>query len=238
MKEIDFSKLKEPFDARDIEWRLQSAGETNGKVWGKVLAYVTNRAIQTRLDEVCGPENWRNEFIAGPNGGILCGISIKCNGEWITKWDGAENTQIEAVKGGLSDSMKRSAVQWSIGRYLYNLEEGWAVVSEKGAYSGKTKEGKWFKWDPPALPSWALPKGSKKMSDSVTTTTSAESDSPELTQSIQTVTSYINKGQLNKSWVPTAQNYIASKDIDGLKRVIKYVEDQIAKEVEKEAASA
>lgn len=81
---------------------------------------------------------------------------------------------------------------------------------------------------------------SMKVSNTAPTSPSkpAVPDSPELTQSIQTVTSYINKGQLNKSWVPTAQNYIASKDIDGLKRVIKYVEDQIAKEVEKEAASA
>ena len=49
-KEIDFSKLKEPFPSSDIEWRLQSCGETNGKIWAKCLAYVTNRAIQNRLE--------------------------------------------------------------------------------------------------------------------------------------------------------------------------------------------
>ena len=56
--------------------------------------------------------------------------------------------------------MKRAAVQWGIGRYLYNLEETFAVVGETGAfYQGKNdkKNTPAFKWSPPALPSWALP---------------------------------------------------------------------------------
>jgi hypothetical protein len=114
-----------------------------------------------RLDEVCGPENWKNEFKAAPDGGILCGISIKVNDEWVTKWDGAENTDIEAVKGGLSGAMKRAAVQWGIGRYLYKLEESWINANENGAYRGKTKDGTTFRWDAPTLPAWALPKDSK-----------------------------------------------------------------------------
>lgn len=161
---MDFNKLKEPFPACDIEWRLQQCGTSkNGKVWAICLAYVTNRAIQNRLDEVCGPENWKNEFVKGPDGGVLCGISIKCGNEWVTKWDGAENTNIEAVKGGLSSSMKRSAsTGWGIGRYLYDLDEGFAVVSPNGKFKGRTKEGTNFNWDPPKLPSWALPGGNGK----------------------------------------------------------------------------
>ena len=159
---MDLSKLKDCFEPNDIEWRLQQCGKTkDGKIWGMALAYVTNRAIMNRLDEVCGPENWKNEFKAAPDGGILCGISIKVGDEWVTKWDGAENTDIEAVKGGLSGAMKRAAVQWGIGRYLYKLEESWINANENGAYRGKTKDGTTFKWDAPTLPAWALPKGSK-----------------------------------------------------------------------------
>ena len=159
---MDVSKLKDCFEPNDIEWRLQQCGKgSNGKIWGMALAYVTNRAIMNRLDEVCGPENWKNEFKAAPDGGILCGISIKVGDEWVTKWDGAENTDIEAVKGGLSGAMKRAAVQWGIGRYLYKLEESWINVNENGVYRGKTKDGTTFKWDAPTLPAWALPKGTK-----------------------------------------------------------------------------
>ncbi|MBP5359531.1 MAG: hypothetical protein J6W60_13965 [Treponema sp.] len=163
MSDFDLAKLKEPFPFDDLEFRLQSCGEKDGKFWGLVLAYVTNRAIQNRLDEVVGPENWKNEFIKGPDGGILCGLSIKIDGEWVTKYDGAENTNIEAVKGGLSGAMKRAAsTGWGIGRYLYNLKESWAVIApdgKKGKYTGQTKDKKYFKWDPPALPAWALPAG-------------------------------------------------------------------------------
>lgn len=153
---MDLSKLKLNFPASDIEWRLQSCVEKNGKIWGIALAYVTNRAIMNRLDEVCGPENWKNVFEKAPDGGILCGISIKCGDEWVTKWDGAENTDIEAVKGGLSGAMKRAAVQWGIGRYLYNLSESFINADDNGIYRGKLKNGTTFKWNPPKLPDWAV----------------------------------------------------------------------------------
>jgi hypothetical protein len=153
---VNLASLRDPFPARDIEWRVQSSGTKDGKVWAMVLAYVTNRAIMNRLDAVCGPENWRNQYQPGPAGGVVCGLSIKVGDEWVTKWDGAENTDIEEVKGGLSGAMKRAAVQWGIGRYLYDLDEGWARVHPNGKHSAKTKDGTWFKWDPPELPRWAV----------------------------------------------------------------------------------
>jgi hypothetical protein len=161
--EMDLARLRDPFAPGDIEWRVQTAGEKNGKPWARVLAYVTNRAIMERFDEVVGPENWQNVYKEGPSGGVICGLSVRVtrldgSAEWVTKWDGAENTDVEPVKGGLSNAMKRAAVQWGIGRYLYDLEEGWAQVTENGRFSAKTKDGKWFKWDPPALPEWATPK--------------------------------------------------------------------------------
>ena len=159
---IDLTALKKNFPPEDIEWRVQSSGKNTKGIWAMVLAYITNRAIMERLDDVCGAENWKNEFQPAPNGGTLCGLSIKINDEWITKWDGAENTDIEAVKGGLSGAMKRAGVQWGIGRYLYKLPTGWANIKTNGAHSGKAKDGTWFKWDPPQLPLWALPPGTKQ----------------------------------------------------------------------------
>lgn len=158
---MDLKKLREPFLPDELEWKPLSVGKTGGKFWVRALAYVTNRAIMDRLDEVCGPEGWKNEFCKGPEGGILCGLSIKVGDEWVEKWDGSENSDIEAVKGGLSGSMKRSAVQWGIGRYLYDLEENFGEISQGGIYSAKTKEGEWFNWNPPNLPKWAIPGASE-----------------------------------------------------------------------------
>ena len=177
MAEIDWKALAEKFAPDELEWRLQQAGEKNGRIWAIAVVYVTNRAIQARLDEVAGPGAWKNEFRPGPDGGVMCGLSVRVGDEWVTKWDGAENTDIEGVKGGLSGAMKRAAVQWGIGRYLYALDETFAQVSENGSLRGKTKDGKPFKWDPPQLPKWALPE--PKRPAAVVTETPAAAATPE-----------------------------------------------------------
>jgi hypothetical protein len=154
------AQLARPFPAHDIEWRVQSSGtKTDGTPWAKVLAYVTARGIMERLDLVLGIGGWADAYTVGPGGGVVCRLSCKIDGEWVTKEDGAENTDVEAVKGGLSSALKRAAVKFGVGRYLYRLEEGWAVISDRGEYSAKTKEGNWFRWSPPALPAWAVEGG-------------------------------------------------------------------------------
>jgi hypothetical protein len=156
---VNWRALQEHFPARDLEFRVQQAGKKGDRVWALVVPYVTNRAIMQRLDDVCGPENWRNEFKAGPDGGVLCGIAIRVGEEWVTKWDGAENTDVEPVKGGISSAMKRAAVQWGLGRILYQLDEMFANVHPNGAHRGKTRDGDTFRWDAPELPAWAVPNG-------------------------------------------------------------------------------
>lgn len=165
---MDLKRLKDPFKEKEIEWRIGSCGKKgNGQIWAMCLAYVQARAIMDRLDDVCGPENWRVEysFIAGSQTvtpGVIARIFIKAGAEWVCKEDGAEQTDIEAFKGGLSSALKRAGAAWGIGRYLYNLEAGFAnIVSAKTDKSqyGKTKEGSVFEWEPPRLPKWALPDG-------------------------------------------------------------------------------
>lgn len=151
--------LQSPFKPSDIEWRVQRAMSTQRGNKAVVLAYVTNRAIMNRLDEVFGVGGWKNEYKEWRDKGVLCGISVKIDGEWVTKWDGAEETNIEATKGGFSGSMKRAAVQLGIGRYLYNLDEVWVDVKDKGQnYINDKKANVKGYWDDPQLPSWALPK--------------------------------------------------------------------------------
>lgn len=129
-------ELSRPFAPEDLEWRIQVT--SRDKTSGLAIPYVTNRAIQDRLDEVVGPENWYNEFKPwhgnGKKDAQICGISIYFEGRgFITKWDGAEDSDIEPIKGGLSDSMKRSAVQWGIGRVLYKMTKPlWVSIEAKG----------------------------------------------------------------------------------------------------------
>ena len=140
------ASLAKPFAPEDLEWRLQNTIEESMR--GMAVPYVTNRAIQNRLDEVCGPENWYNEFKPwhsnGKKDAQLCGIAIYFEGKgFITKWDGAEDSDIEPIKGGLSDSMKRAAYQWGIGRVLYSLDTVWVDIERRGrSYIIKASERK------------------------------------------------------------------------------------------------
>ena len=126
--------LAKPFAPEDLEWRLQTLLEGDK---GIAVPYVTNRAIQSRLDSVVGMDHWSNEYQPWHKGekreSQICGISIYFEERgWITKWDGAEDSDIESVKGGLSDSMKRAAVQWGIGRCLYGMDVVFVGTEKRG----------------------------------------------------------------------------------------------------------
>jgi hypothetical protein len=173
---MDFklSDLAKPFQYEDVEWR---AGATNkDKTKALALAYITSRAVMSRLDDVCGPQNWQDDYRPGPDGGVLAGIGIRVGDEWIWKWDGAENSNIEAVKGGLSDAFKRAAVKWGIGRYLYGLDGVW-VECEAFGNTVKLKGS-------PKLPAWALPSNAPAPTNgggkppAPETVTQAEKDAP------------------------------------------------------------
>jgi hypothetical protein len=119
-----------------------------------------------RLDDVFGISGWKNEYQEWRGKGVKCTLTCKVDGEWISKEDGADETDMEATKGGFSNSMKRAAVQWGIGRYLYNLDQTWVEIRERGQNYINTSVGPRDRkeqvkgyWDTPKLPQWALPEG-------------------------------------------------------------------------------
>lgn len=113
---MSFDKFTLPLRPNEVEWKIQSS--KSGKTL--VVPYIDARAVFNRLDECFGAIFWKNEF-KEVSGGFIAGISIDFtqSGEWITKYDGASLTNIEPVKGGISDSMKRAAHAWGLGRELY-----------------------------------------------------------------------------------------------------------------------
>ena len=125
-----FEKLKTKFDERDLEFKI---GATNtDKTMGLALAYVSARAIQSRLDEVLGMENWKVSYREIKDG-FLCTLSIRINNEWIEKEDGAGVTDYESIKGGISNAFKRVASSgFGIGRYLYNARNSWYPIKKQG----------------------------------------------------------------------------------------------------------
>ena len=168
MNASDLHRLAAPFHPSDIEWK--PGATTRDKSKGLAMAYVDSRAVQQRFDEVCGPADWRNEFREGPGGGVLCGISVRIDredgtAEWVTKWDGADNSQVEAVKGGLSGSMKRAAVQWGVGRYLYEIPTPWVRLDDRGRFA-----------ETPKIPREYLPKTERAQAGAARNESPARSD--------------------------------------------------------------
>jgi hypothetical protein len=133
------SDLAAPFAPSEIDWRIKQVFEKDGKADALVLAYMDARAVQDRLDDVCGVAGWQCRHEDGGDGRLTCSIGILLNGEWIWKSDGAGARQAsaglseqDANKGDYSDALKRAAVAWGIGRYLYNLGNTYAPVKKRG----------------------------------------------------------------------------------------------------------
>jgi hypothetical protein len=136
-----FDKLAAPFSPDAISWRVGSTNQDKTK--GIALAYLDARDVMERLDAVCGPAGWQNSY-SHTGSKTVCDISIKCDGEWIAKSDGAGDSDIEAEKGALSDAFKRAAVRWGVGRYLYGLSSPWVELEPAGR-SQKIKQSEYPK---------------------------------------------------------------------------------------------
>ena len=120
-------ELAKPFKDEDVFWRV----DRSFKTWARVLCYLDARAVMDRLDEVVGPENWQDQYHETASGKNICTLSIRVDDDWVSKSDGAGNTNIEGDKGGLSDAFKRAGVKWGIGRHLYSLGETKVNLSEQ-----------------------------------------------------------------------------------------------------------
>ena len=136
-------ELSAEFDRSQINWMHQGQKSFIGthtletrKVWNpkirnfefkekckiqktRVLAYITSRDVQNRLDEVVGAENWQSKTI--PYGPVtICHLGIKFGKDWVWKSDGSEESRFSPEKGAISGALKRAAVLFGVGRYLYD----------------------------------------------------------------------------------------------------------------------
>lgn len=162
---IELSRLKEPFKPEVVSFRVGSVKKDKTKA--TALFYIDARDVRDRLDEVCGPENWQCRFpICDPSsvsysdtrkdkgwdneekpsvssrtsGKTICEIGIRINDEWIWKSDGAGDSDVESEKGAISDALKRAAVCWGVGRYLYDLPSPWMEIDKWKQFTDESKQ--------------------------------------------------------------------------------------------------
>jgi hypothetical protein len=141
--------LSAPFEPRDIKYKPQMVKNNRALA----MAYIDARLIQDRLDTVVGVENWEDAYKILPDGSVMCRLRIKLGDRWISKTDvGSPSEQPDVgdrLKAAFSDALKRAAVKFGIGRYLYRLPAQWVD------YDPVKKQLTQL----PQLPAFAIPKG-------------------------------------------------------------------------------
>jgi hypothetical protein len=117
--------LAAPFDPAEVKFKPQTVSGNRALA----VAFVDARVIQDRLDDVLGVMGWQDSYECLPDGAVVCRLRIRLGNEWITKEDvGGQSEQPDEGdrrKSAFSDALKRAAVKFGIGRYLYRLKPQW-----------------------------------------------------------------------------------------------------------------
>src|SRR5580700_8438612 len=154
--------LEEPFDAREIKWRVTNT--TADRRRGQVIAYADPRAYTDRLNALFTVRGWTREYAVqviqnferkdrGTGEGAISGkIVVTCRltidglgshsalGE---EWADNENAGTAAE----AQAFKRACSCFGLGRYLYDLGGNWVDLDDRKQPLSR-----------PRLPDWALPK--------------------------------------------------------------------------------
>lgn len=139
--------LSEPFERDEVKFKPQNVKGNRALA----LAYVDVRVIQDRLDDVLGVDGWQDEYSVLTDMSVVCKLRLRIGKRWITRMDvGSQSEQPDGgdrMKAAFSDALKRAAVKFGMGRYLYRLAPQWVDFDPvKKAFTAA-----------PKLPPFALP---------------------------------------------------------------------------------
>ncbi len=144
-------QLATPFHSYYVGWKAQATSKD--KTRAMAVAYIDARTVMDRLDQVVGPGNWSDTYrlISAGDGefAIECTLALfgvpKSDVGIAEEEDDGSSASIS--KSAYSDALKRAAVKWGIGRYLYRIPKQWV------GYDAARKQ----LTEAPELPAWALP---------------------------------------------------------------------------------
>lgn len=131
MKNIEFRTLR----ADEIDCRVAMISEKGLSL----LLYKDARVDQNILDETVGCMNWQRSH-SRENANCTISIWDEDKNQWVSKEDTGVESMTEKEKGIASDSFKRAAFNWGIGRELYSAPFIW--IGEENAQIVQGKNGK------------------------------------------------------------------------------------------------
>ena len=133
---MNLKDLQKPIGIEYIYFMPARVNAWKENVYLDILAYKDARVDMKILDEVCGTENWTNEYKRDSKGVLQCGIGIyiEARKEWVWKWSNGTESAFEKAKGEYSDAFKRAGFMWGIGRQLYEMPKIRLTLAENEYY--------------------------------------------------------------------------------------------------------
>jgi hypothetical protein len=137
-------KLRQPFPAETLRWKIQTrVNEQQPDPMATVVVYVDARTVAAHLDDVV-PGQWTTEYHLPP---VTVGLpALECR---LTVC-GVTRSDVGTVEPGsrpgsdtkdlYSDSLKRAAVQYGVGAFLYRFPQVQARVEKSGQNWYVTRE--------------------------------------------------------------------------------------------------
>lgn len=151
--------LKRPFPKGAVKWKAQTTSRDETRALA--VAFIDARNVMERLDRTVGPQGWSDEYeiIAATPGEYVVECRLSVLG--VIKADVGDSSATSSnsknqAKAAYSDALKRAAVKFGIGRYLYALPLEWVPYdSQRRRLAMK-----------PELPSWAIPGDDEEVDES------------------------------------------------------------------------
>lgn len=116
-------QLSQPMPLQHFGIKIQAFYESKaGKQSEALIAcYIDARAVQSRLNSVIGPGNWSFRWETAAAEGKSVVVRGKLTVLGTVHEDVGTGEGIEAWKSAVSDALKRCAVHFGIGAYLYDI---------------------------------------------------------------------------------------------------------------------
>ena len=143
-----YKKLREPFDLKFINWKINNYNGSRTKAM--ITFYLDARAVQNRLNQVLGVEGWSFSFtelekVPAVHGKLTVYFfstntknsksSDECVIHEVTREDvgyASTTDKAEWFKDAVSDALKRCAVHFGVGHFLYALPNYWVDLTAPG----------------------------------------------------------------------------------------------------------
>lgn len=120
--------LLRPFHRADVEIKISATNREKTK--GLASPYADMRVYFTRMDQICGVEDWSHTITLSERGAVcaltLFGVTKSAAGDYPAAGDTNSATSAEA------QAFKRACAAFGLGRYLYTFSDTWAELTTDG----------------------------------------------------------------------------------------------------------